>query len=116
MYNCPDRIIIVKQLLREQEMKQTTPLVLDNAFLKIRVGTHPQKLFFKDVKNYRKFIRKTTPALPLFKTSKTIPLPTEGAEADGMGEEECPLWEETSTEERQKWCWCLILNLPIIKL
>ena len=83
-------------------MKQSSPLVLDNAFLKIQVGRQPQKLFFKDVKNYRKLIKKITPALPLFPERKGIPLASKCPGGDGMEDGECRLWEETSTEERQK--------------
>ena len=47
-------------------MKEVDLQLLENAFLKIRVGTRIRKIFFKDVRMYRKYHRKMTPAVPFF--------------------------------------------------
>lgn len=47
-------------------MKYATKLLPENAFLKVRVGSHLRRVYFKDVKLYRKVVRGNHPPVPMF--------------------------------------------------
>ena len=45
-------------------MKSMDPAQLQHAFLKLRVNSHTQKLFFRDVKFYKRILKKQLPSIP----------------------------------------------------
>lgn len=50
----------------EPDMKYATPELLQNAFLKVFVAGSPHRLYFRDVKSYKKIPKRISPALPAF--------------------------------------------------
>jgi hypothetical protein len=51
-------------------MKQAAAPLPPNAFLKVIVGTHIRRLYFKDVKRYKKLVKPHIPAIPSFEPSE----------------------------------------------
>lgn len=47
-------------------MKNIASRIPENAFLKVVVGSQPRRLYFKDVKLYKKIIRAHRPPVPIF--------------------------------------------------
>ncbi len=47
-------------------MKYILSQIPPNAFLKVNVNSSTRKIYFKDVKIYRKIIKKTHPPLPAY--------------------------------------------------
>jgi hypothetical protein len=47
-------------------MKQVVVPLPANAFLKVIVGTHIRRVYFKDVKKYKKLVKPHLPAIPKF--------------------------------------------------
>jgi hypothetical protein len=45
-------------------MKQAAVPLPANAFLKVLVGTHTRRVYFKDVKRYKKLMKPHLPAIP----------------------------------------------------
>lgn len=50
-------------------MKQAAVPLPANAFLKVLVGTHTRRVYFKDVKRYKKFMKSNLPPIPNFDDS-----------------------------------------------
>jgi len=51
-------------------MKYTENIIPLNAFLKVSVSQRIQKVYFKDVKMYKKIYRKLAPSLPAYDDRK----------------------------------------------
>ena len=49
-------------------MKNMTSRIPENALLKVVVGSRPRRLYFKDVKMYKKIVRTHRPPVPIFET------------------------------------------------
>lgn len=47
-------------------MKYVTSFIPENAFLKVNVGSQQRRIYFKDVKKYKKVVRGYRPPLPIF--------------------------------------------------
>lgn len=47
-------------------MKQAAVPLPANAFLKVLVGTHTRRVYFKDVKRYKKLMKPHLPPIPNF--------------------------------------------------
>ena len=47
-------------------MKQAAVPLPANAFLKVIVGAHIRRVYFKDVKKYKKLVKPHLPPIPIF--------------------------------------------------
>ncbi len=47
-------------------MKYVASFIPENAFLKVKVGSQQRRIYFKDVKMYKKVVRGIRPSIPIF--------------------------------------------------